>query len=54
MRKTEDLLDQLLEKAVSAGASDVHLKAGSMPKVRLRGGLTPFGTKTKPERRTAA
>ena len=45
MRKTEDLLDQLLEKAVSAGASDVHLKAGSMPKVRLRGGLTPFGTK---------
>ena len=46
MTKTEDLLDQLLEKAVSAGASDVHLKAGSMPKVRLRGGLTPFGTKS--------
>ena len=45
MTKTEDLLDQLLEKAVAAGASDVHLKAGSMPKVRLRGGLTPFGTK---------
>ena len=46
MSKPEELLDQLLEKAVSAGASDVHLKAGSPPKVRLRGGLTPFGTKS--------
>ena len=45
MTKPEDLLDQLLEKAVAAGASDVHLKAGSVPKVRLRGSLTPFGTK---------
>ena len=46
MSKPEELLDQLLEKAVSAGASDVHLKAGSPPKVRLRGGLYPFGTKS--------
>ncbi len=45
MSQQTDALDKLLEMAVDAGASDVHLKAGSTPKVRLRGALAPFGTK---------
>jgi twitching motility protein PilT len=39
-------LERLLELAVKAGASDVHLKAGSAPKIRLHGALKSFGTKS--------
>ena len=45
-QQSSDALDKLLEMATEAGASDVHLKAGSPPKARLRGGLVPFGTKS--------
>jgi twitching motility protein PilT len=45
-QQTDAALDRLLEMAVEAGASDVHLKAGSSPKVRLRGSLAPFGSKS--------
>jgi twitching motility protein PilT len=45
-QQTDAALDRLLEMAVEAGASDVHLKAGSAPKVRLRGSLAPFGSRS--------
>lgn len=35
----ESKIDQLLQRAVDAGASDVHLKAGSAPVVRIDGEL---------------
>jgi twitching motility protein PilT len=39
-------LEKLLELAVKAGASDVHLKTGSPPKIRLHGSLKGFATKS--------
>ena len=39
---SEEYLHQLLKKAVSAGASDVHLKVGQPPGARVRGGLVYF------------
>jgi twitching motility protein PilT len=36
-------IDELLEVAVSAGASDLHLTAGAAPTVRLHGHLQPVG-----------
>ena len=35
----ENNIDQLLKRAVSAGASDIHLKVGSAPIVRIEGEL---------------
>jgi twitching motility protein PilT len=35
-------LDQVLRDAVDAGASDVHIKVGSPPHIRLDGDLTPL------------
>ena len=35
-------LDQILEAAVSRGASDVHMKVGRPPIVRLDGALAPL------------
>jgi len=35
-------LDRLLERAVELGASDIHLKVGRVPIVRLDGSLTPL------------
>ena len=34
-------VNDLLKLAVERGASDLHLKAGSYPMMRIRGGLTP-------------
>ncbi len=33
-------INELLKKAVQVGASDLHIKAGSVPIIRLHGGLT--------------
>ena len=33
-------VNELLKIAVERGASDLHLKVGSFPMLRLRGGLT--------------
>ncbi|MEM9694767.1 MAG: PilT/PilU family type 4a pilus ATPase [Myxococcota bacterium] len=38
----EDFLQQLLRKAVTSGASDVHLKVGQPPAVRVAGDLVYF------------
>ena len=47
---SEQYLHQLLTKAVTAGASDVHLKVGQPPGARLRGGLVFFRMeKIRPE-----
>ena len=35
-------VNDLLKIAVERGASDLHLKAGSYPMIRVRGGLTPL------------
>ena len=35
-------LDQVLREAVDRGASDVHIKVGSPPHMRLDGELTPL------------
>ena len=35
----ENKIDQLLQRAVEVGASDVHLKAGSAPILRIDGEL---------------
>ncbi|MFC6590991.1 type IV pilus twitching motility protein PilT [Deinococcus lacus] len=37
-------IDELLEQMLKAGASDVHLQAGSPPMGRVNGDLTPFGS----------
>src|SRR3954449_3976002 len=37
-------LDAILNEAVSAGASDIHLKAPAEPRMRLAGELLPMGT----------
>lgn len=37
------ILDRLLQRALEAGASDLHLKAGSPPMVRIHGRLEPLG-----------
>ena len=44
LNKTSDTpsLDEVLAKAVSAGASDIHIMAGSPPKYRVDGGLRPI------------
>ncbi len=39
--KTPMLVNDLLKIAVESGASDLHLKAGSYPMMRVRGTLTP-------------
>ncbi|MGC4068330.1 MAG: ATPase, T2SS/T4P/T4SS family [Polyangiaceae bacterium] len=39
---SEEYFQQLLRKAVSAGASDVHLKVGQPPGARVRGELVYF------------
>jgi len=39
---SEEYLHQLLKKAVTAGASDVHLKVGQPPGARVRGALVYF------------
>jgi twitching motility protein PilT len=39
---SEEYLHQLLKKAVTAGASDVHLKVGQPPGARVRGSLVYF------------
>jgi twitching motility protein PilT len=36
-------IDDLLRAAVSKGASDLHLKVGAFPMMRLRGDLVPLG-----------
>ena len=35
-------LDELLRSAVKAGASDLHLKAGAVPYIRVSGDLSPL------------
>ncbi|HEY5955813.1 MAG TPA: PilT/PilU family type 4a pilus ATPase [Polyangiaceae bacterium] len=40
--RSEEYLRQLLRKAVTAGASDVHLKVGQPPGARVRGALVYF------------
>ena len=40
--RSEEYLQQLLRKAVAAGASDVHLKVGQPPGARVRGALVYF------------
>jgi twitching motility protein PilT len=51
---SEEYLQQLLKKAVAAGASDVHLKVGQPPGARVRGNLVYFRLdKLTPESTTA-
>jgi twitching motility protein PilT len=46
----EEYFQQILMKAVAAGASDVHLKVGQPPGARIRGDMVYFKTeKLKPE-----
>jgi twitching motility protein PilT len=40
-------VNDLLKIAVDAGASDLHLKVGSFPMMRVRGGLTPANQEKK-------
>lgn len=40
--QAEEYLQQLLKKAVAAGASDVHIKVGQPPGARVRGNLVYF------------
>jgi twitching motility protein PilT len=40
--RSEEYFQQLLRKAVAAGASDVHLKVGQPPGARVRGALVYF------------
>ncbi len=42
--QSEEFLHQLLKKAVAAGASDIHLKVGQPPGVRVSGDLVYFKT----------
>ncbi len=42
--ESEEFLHQLLRKAVAAGASDVHLKVGQPPGVRVSGDIVYFKT----------
>jgi len=42
--ESEEFLQQLLGKAVAAGASDIHLKVGQPPGVRVSGDLVYFKT----------
>lgn len=52
---TEDFFHQLLSKAVASGASDVHLKVGQPPGVRVAGDLVYFRVdKLMPEDTEAA
>jgi twitching motility protein PilT len=52
---SEAFLHQILGKAVSAGASDVHLKVGQPPGARVRGDLAFFrGDRMQPEDTEAA
>ena len=41
-------VDDLLKIAVAKGASDLHLKAGSFPHVRVNGELVPLSDKSCP------
>lgn len=53
--QSEDYLHQLLKKAVTAGASDVHLKVGQPPGARVRGDIVYFRLdKLTPEATMAA
>ena len=40
-------LDNLLRTMVSKGASDLHLKAGASPNIRVNGELVPLGESGK-------
>ena len=40
--ESEEFFQQLLTKAVNAGARDVHLKVGQPPAARVRGDLVYF------------
>ncbi|MCU0693712.1 MAG: PilT/PilU family type 4a pilus ATPase [Polyangiaceae bacterium] len=52
---TQSFIHQLLQKAVAAGASDVHLKAGQPPGARVRGKLVYFRMdKVRPDDTRAA
>ncbi|HWP65842.1 MAG TPA: type IV pilus twitching motility protein PilT [Candidatus Limnocylindria bacterium] len=43
----QELLHALLQQAVASGASDLHLKAGSYPIVRIHGELAPLTTERR-------
>ncbi|HXH05499.1 MAG TPA: type IV pilus twitching motility protein PilT, partial [Vicinamibacterales bacterium] len=45
----QELLHALLQQAVASGASDLHLKAGSYPIVRVHGELGPLTTERRLE-----
>ena len=45
----QELLHALLQQAVASGASDLHLKAGSYPIVRVHGELAPLTTERRLE-----
>ena len=48
--EAEDYFQQILSKAVGAGASDVHLKVGQPPGARIRGDMVYFKTeRLRPE-----
>src|SRR5207248_2830054 len=52
---SEEFLHQLLKKAVAAGASDIHLKVGQPPGVRVSGEIVYFKTeKLQPDDTQAA
>ena len=36
------MIDDILKKANDQGASDIHLKVGSHPVIRVEGGLLPM------------
>jgi twitching motility protein PilT len=40
-------IDDLLRTAVSKGASDLHVKVGAFPMMRVNGGLVPVGDETR-------
>jgi twitching motility protein PilT len=42
--ESEEFLHQLLKKAIAAGASDIHLKVGQPPGVRVSGDIVYFKT----------
>lgn len=44
MIQTHPKLEQILQEAMSKGASDIHLKAGVMPVIRRFGKLRPLGS----------
>ena len=41
MKETAMVIDEFLKIAIERDASDVHLKAGNHPMIRIHGTLTP-------------